>query len=275
MRIIFVYSGHGDFKTVNGHRMSFPDEPLPTDNIFQILESRSRQEHLQIPLIAVFTDACSVLVGEREPAARYYAGRGTQPGRLSALFLQTTGRVQINAAIQGTTAAALRSGGVLVQALCGYLEDDADTGPISWRWFMYKLQDRMDHIYADRGLPDRVRGPDDKRQSTQRPQAFRLPFDKRFAEPTIPFFAGLPIPKESPAGRGGADIQEIKSPADRLLKRGDVITEVDGLKVRNWDELSCILEFHTPSPSIQVKFLRDGQHMEGSVERVQNSNFKK
>jgi len=63
----------------------------------------------------------------------------------------------------------------------------------------------------------------------------------------------------------GVEVEQVvpKQPADKAgMKAGDVITEFDGKKVENTDDIRTILQKKKPGNKVKVKILRDGETKE-------------
>ena len=62
----------------------------------------------------------------------------------------------------------------------------------------------------------------------------------------------LDVMVDSPSHKGG-------------LKKGDIVTEVNGANTKNMENLLTLLSFFDPNDEIEVKYLRDGKERKAKI----------
>ncbi|HWO47653.1 MAG TPA: trypsin-like peptidase domain-containing protein [Solirubrobacterales bacterium] len=75
------------------------------------------------------------------------------------------------------------------------------------------------------------------------------------------------VVKDGPADKAGIEAggTEAQINGEQVRLGGDIITEVDGEKLKSMDELVEIIQSHEPGDELQLTFLRDGQEKTADV----------
>lgn len=223
--VFLFFSGHGERKSGEHWLLLAGDRD-------RVARSALRQalQDTGAGLVVLVSEACNLSVDSPSRRPRTPPGPGARllaPG-LGRLFFLSRGLVDINSSSEETLAWQDGDGGLFSGVLAARLAAAGNSATITWPEFCRGLWDETRKAFREfktRAERDGYRGFHERdknyllRQAAQEPQFYSLIGAQVLAVVTAETNAGQAV---------GAKVKEVYSPADSALRRGQVITAIDG-----------------------------------------------